>query len=147
MTGLGPFSSSGFKNQVCRVASNLAQNGRFRNWIMRFWQTLVLISELLNEQTSFGERLYQKQPPPQEEATFSSSSAALFPTTSTTMQVSSTYSKDSQMVEAVEVEGTPTGDEAELARMGYKQELKCVQFSLSILPCLLKFMTLINYQA
>lgn len=31
------------------------------------------------------------------------------------------------MVEAIEVEGTPTGDEAELARMGYKQELKYVQ--------------------
>ena len=34
----------------------------------------------------------------------------------------------------VEVGGTHTGDEAELARMGYKQELKYVQFRLSIQP-------------
>lgn len=38
---------------------------------------------------------------------------------------------DSQMVD---VGGTRVGDEAELARMGYKQELKYVQFSLSIHP-------------
>ena len=47
----------------------------------------------------------------------------------------------------VEVGGTPNGDEAELARMGYKQELKCVQFSSSFQRCLLKFMTLVIYQA
>jgi hypothetical protein len=47
----------------------------------------------------------------------------------------------------VEVGGTHTGDEAELARMGYKQELKYVQFSLSIYPRLLKFMALVDYQA
>ena len=64
-----------------------------------------------------------------------SSGAALFPTTSTTMPASNSYTKDSQMVE---VGGTITGDEAELARMGYKQELKYVQFSLSIHPRLLK---------
>ncbi len=48
----------------------------------------------------------------------------------------------------VEVGGTHTSDEAELARMGYKQELKYVQFSLSIDPPsrLLKFI-LVNYQA
>jgi len=46
-----------------------------------------------------------------------------------------------------EVGGAHTGDEAELARMGYKQELKYVQFSLSIRTRLLKFMALINYQA
>jgi hypothetical protein len=44
----------------------------------------------------------------------------------------------------VEVGGTHTGDEAELARMGYKQELKYVQFSLSIHPHLLNFMALVN---
>ena len=47
----------------------------------------------------------------------------------------------------VEVGGTQTGDEAELARMGYKQELKYVQFTLSIRPHLLKSMALVNYQA
>ena len=34
----------------------------------------------------------------------------------------------------VDVGGTHAGDEAELARMGYKQELKYVLFSLSINP-------------
>ena len=73
-----------------------------------------------------------------------SSGAALFPTT-TTIPASNAYTKDSQMVE---VGGTHTSDEAELARMGYKQELKYVQFSLSIDPPsrLLKFI-LVNYQA
>jgi hypothetical protein len=60
------------------------------------------------------------------------------------MPASNSYTKDSQMVE---VGGTHTGDEAELARMGYKQELKYVQFSLSIYPRLLKFMALVDYQA
>jgi hypothetical protein len=72
------------------------------------------------------------------------SGAALFPTTSTTRPASSLYTKDNQMVE---VGGTHTGDEAELARMGYKQELKYVQFSLSIHPRLLRFTALVNYQA
>jgi hypothetical protein len=35
--------------------------------------------------------------------------------------------KDSQ---TIEMGGVCTGDETELARMGYKQELKCVQFNL-----------------
>jgi hypothetical protein len=47
----------------------------------------------------------------------------------------------------VEVGGTHTSDEAELARMGYKQELKYVQFGSSIQPRLLKFMVPVNYQA
>jgi hypothetical protein len=60
-----------------------------------------------------------------------SSGPALFPTTSTTMPAPNSYTKGSQMVE---VGGTHTGDEAELARMGYKQELKCVHSAyLSIL--------------
>jgi hypothetical protein len=66
------------------------------------------------------------------------SAAALFPTTSITMPTSNLYTKESQMVE---VGDTNTGDEAELARMGYRQELQCVQFSLSIHPRLLKFVT------
>jgi len=63
---------------------------------------------------------------PQEEATSLSSGAALFPATSTTMPSSTSYTKDSQMAE---VGGAHTGDEAELARMGYKQELKYAQFT------------------
>lgn len=47
----------------------------------------------------------------------------------------------------VEVGGTHTGDEAELARMGYKQELRYIQFGLSIQPRLLKFMVPVNCQA
>jgi hypothetical protein len=47
----------------------------------------------------------------------------------------------------VGVGGTHTGDEAELARMGYKQELKYVQFGLSIHLRLMKFIALVNYQA
>ena len=35
--------------------------------------------------------------------------------------------KDNQTIEVGDVR---TGDEAELARMGYKQELKCVRFNL-----------------
>jgi hypothetical protein len=38
---------------------------------------------------------------------------------------SNSVTKDSQ---TVELGGVYTGDETELARMGYKQELKCVQF-------------------
>src|SRR6266566_7933919 len=83
-------------------------------------------------------------PPGRSDFSEPSSGAALFPTTRTTVPASNSYTKDSQMVE---VEGTHTGDEAELARMGYKQELKYVQFSLSIHPRLLKFMALVNYQA
>ena len=40
-----------------------------------------------------------------------------------------------------EMGGVHIGDEAELARMGYKQELRCVQFGSSILAALT------NYQA
>ena len=36
----------------------------------------------------------------------------------------------------VEMGGVHSGDEAELARMGYKQELRCVQFGLSIVAAL-----------
>ena len=35
--------------------------------------------------------------------------------------------------QTTEAGGVHTGDEAELARMGYKQELKCVRFDLSLL--------------
>jgi hypothetical protein len=44
----------------------------------------------------------------------------------TTMPDSNPVIKDSQ---TVEMGGVYTGDETELARMGYKQELKCVQFN------------------
>ena len=40
----------------------------------------------------------------------------------------------------IEVGGEHTGDEAELARMGYKQELKCVRFDVSV------FVVLTNHQ-
>jgi hypothetical protein len=46
------------------------------------------------------------------------------------MADSDSPTKDSK---TVEIGGVHTGDEAELARMGYKQELKCVQIDLSIL--------------
>ncbi len=45
----------------------------------------------------------------------------------------------------VEAGGDHTDDEAALAKMGYKQELKYAQFNLSIPPCHLKFMAFINY--
>lgn len=51
--------------------------------------------------------------------------ATLFPTTTSTMADSDSPTTDSH---AVDVGGVYTSDEAELARMGYKQELKCVQF-------------------
>jgi hypothetical protein len=54
------------------------------------------------------------------------------------MPDSNSPTKDSQNVE---VGGAHTGDEAELARMGYKQELKCVRLDLSI------FLALTNHQA
>ncbi len=46
----------------------------------------------------------------------------------------------------VETGGVYTSDETELVRMGYKQELKCVQFNFMhhLLP---KFMILARYQA
>jgi hypothetical protein len=47
---------------------------------------------------------------------------AMLPTTMP--EDSNSVSKDSQ---TVEMGGVYTGDETELARMGYKQELKCVQ--------------------
>jgi hypothetical protein len=47
-----------------------------------------------------------------------------------TMPDSNLVTKDNQTVEMGSVY---TGDETELARMGYKQELKCVQFNLSVL--------------
>jgi hypothetical protein len=80
----------------------------------------------------FGERLLRK---PGKSDFDPSSSATLFPTT--TMPASNSHTEDGQMVE---VRGNHTGDEAELARMGYKQELKYVQFSSSIHSRLLKFM-------
>jgi hypothetical protein len=52
----------------------------------------------------------------------SSPDNAMLPTTMP--EDSNSVSKDSQ---TVELGGVYTGDETELARMGYKQELKCVQ--------------------
>jgi hypothetical protein len=46
------------------------------------------------------------------------------------MPDSNLVTKDSQ---TAEMGGVYTGDETELARMGYKQELKCVQFIASTL--------------
>jgi hypothetical protein len=37
------------------------------------------------------------------------------------------WKSETKDVNVVEVGGVHTSDEAELARMGYKQELKCVQ--------------------
>jgi hypothetical protein len=51
----------------------------------------------------------------------------------TTVPDSNSVTKDSQ---TVEMGGVYTGDETELARMGYKQELKCVQFGSKNYPCL-----------
>jgi hypothetical protein len=48
----------------------------------------------------------------------------------TTMPDSTSVTNNSQ---TVEMGGVYTGDETELARMGYKQELKCVQFNSSAL--------------
>jgi hypothetical protein len=42
------------------------------------------------------------------------------------MPDSNSITKD---IQTLEMGGVYTGDETELARMGYKQELKCVQFS------------------
>ena len=53
----------------------------------------------------------------------------MFPTT---MPDWNSVTKDNQ---TVEMGGAYTGDETELARMGYKQELKCVQFDL-VFRCL-----------
>lgn len=52
---------------------------------------------------------------------------APFTIVSSAMPYSNSMAKDSQKVEAGDVRA---GDEAELARMGYKQELKCVRFNL-----------------
>ena len=129
---------------------------------MSFWSSLAHWTSF-SYQTStfyfyephdFGERLRRKpaggsfsiKPPLRRKRLDPSSCAALFPTTSTstTMPTSNSHTKDSQMVE---VGGTHTGDEAELARMGYKQELRYIQFGLSIQPRLLKFMVPVNCQA
>ena len=86
-----------------------------------------------------GWRLFSVKPTGRTtQASFPSCGTALLPTTSTTMPDSNLPTEDSR---TVEMGGVHTGDEAELARMGYKQELRCVQFGLSIVAALT------NYQA
>ena len=81
-------------------------------------------------------RSFLYKTPVKKRLLYQSSGAGLFPMTTgcATMPASNShgpiYTKDSQMVE---VGGTHTDDEAELARMGYKQELKCVQLNSSTL--------------
>jgi hypothetical protein len=61
----------------------------------------------------------------------------------TTIPDSNSVTKDNQMAE---MGGVYTSDETELVRMGYKQELKCVQFNF-MRHCFPKFIILAHYQA
>jgi len=86
---------------------------------------------------SFFYQTFQKE---EEETFVPSFDVTMSPTA---IPDSNSVTKDSQMVETG---GVYTSDETELVRMGYKQELKCVQFNFMrhLLP---KFMILARYQA
>ena len=76
-------------------------------------------------------------------ATFAPSfNATLFPTVNNTMPDSTSMTRGSQ---TIEMGGLRMDDEAELARMGYKQELKYVQVNF-MRPCPSKLMILTHRQ-